>query len=283
MLNIPAISGAKPTDVQGLKSEVEYRIKLQVICNKINAASNIDEILVDLKDEITDLFEAERLTVYVVDGKKRELVSRFKSGDEISEIRVPVSLTSTAGYSAFKQKLINIKNVYDDNELAAVDPALKFDKSWDHKTGFKTTQVLVVPIIFKKYLLGTVQLINRITGSSFTKMDESSVAELAKILGIALYNQKRMARAKTNKFSYLIENHILTQKELDKAITDARKRKEPIENILVKDLKISKKEVGKSYSKYYNIPFIEYDSKTAIPGELLVGLKIPFMQNRRFP
>ena len=279
MLNTPATSGAKPTDVQSLKSEVEYRTKLQGICNKINAASNIDEILVDLKDEITDLFEAERLTVYVVDGKKRELVSRFKSGDEISEIRVPLSLTSTAGYSAFKQKLINIKNVYDDKELAAIDPALKFDKSWDQKTGFKTTQDLVVPIIFKKYLLGTVQLINRIAGSSFTKMDERSVAELAKILGIALYNQKRIARAKTNKFSYLIEKHILTQKELDKAIADARKRKESIENILVKDLKIAKKEVGKSYSKYYNIPFIEYNSKTAIPGELLVGLKIPFMHN----
>jgi hypothetical protein len=94
----------------------------------------MDEILINLKDEITDLFEAERLTVYVVDGKKRELVSRFKSGDEISEIRVPVSLSSTAGYSAFKQRLINIKNVSDDKELAAIDPALKFDKSWDQKT-----------------------------------------------------------------------------------------------------------------------------------------------------
>ena len=279
MLNTFATLNAESTDVKSLESEVEYRTKLQKICNKIYAASNMDEILIDLKDEITDLFEAERLTVYVVDGKKRELVSRFKSGDEISEIRVPVSLRSTAGYSAFKQKLINIKNVYDDKELAAIDPALKFDKSWDQKTGFKTAQVLVVPIIFKKYLLGAIQLINRVTGSSFTKMDEESVTELAKILGIALYNQKRMARARTNKFSYLLENHILTQKELDKAIADARKRKEPVENILVKDLKIEKKEIGKSYSKYYNVPFVEYNSKTAIPGELLVGLKVPFMRN----
>ncbi len=279
MLNTSATLNAKSTDVQSLKSEVEYRTKLQDICNKIYAASNMDEVLIDLKDEITDLFEAERLTVYVVDGKKRELASRFKSGDEISEIRVPISSGSTAGYSAFKQKLINIKNVYDNKELAAIDPALKFDKSWDQKTGFKTAQVLVVPIIFKKYLLGAVQLINRVTGSSFTKMDGESVTELAKILSIALYNQKRMARARINKFSYLIENHILTQKELDKAIADARQRKELIENILVKDLKIEKKEVGKSYSKYYNIPFIEYNSKIAIPGELLVGLKVPFMRN----
>ncbi|MBW2567774.1 MAG: GspE/PulE family protein [Deltaproteobacteria bacterium] len=279
MLNKPAISISSPTKNQNLASEVEYRRKLQDICNKIYAASNVDEILVNLKDEITNLFEAERLTVYVVDGKKRELVSRFKSGDEMSEIRVPVSLTSIAGYSAFKQKLINIKNAYDDKELVSIDTALKFDKSWDQKTGYKTVQVLVVPIIFKKYLLGVVQLINRMTGSSFTKMDGESVTELAKILGIALYNQKRMAKARINKFSYLIENHILTQKELEKAISDARQRKESIENILVKDLKIPKKEVGKSYSKYYNVPFIEYNPKTAIPGELLIGLKVSFMRN----
>ncbi len=109
------------------------------------------------------------------------------------------------------------------------------------KTGFKTTQVLVVPIIFKKYLLGAVQLINRVTGTSFIKQDEESATELAKILGIALYNQKRIARARANKFSFLIENHILTQKELDKAIVDSRQRRELVENALMSDLKISKK------------------------------------------
>jgi len=101
---------AHDSHVQDLKSEVEYRTNLQNICNKIYAASNLDEILVNLKDEITSLFEAERITVYVVDGKTRELVSRFKSGTEVAEIRIPVSIGSLAGYSAFRQKLINIKN-----------------------------------------------------------------------------------------------------------------------------------------------------------------------------
>lgn len=279
MLNNSNVLDIKVANVQSLKSEVEYRTKLQNICNKIYAASNIDEILVDLKDEITGLFEAERLTVYVVDGKKLELVSRFKSGDEISEIRIPIATTSIAGYSASKQKLVNIKDVYNEKELYAIDPELKFDRSWDKKTGFKTHQVLVVPIIFKKYLLGAVQLINRTTGSLFAKLDEESVIELAKILGIALYNQKRMARAKINKFSYLIANHILAQKELDKAIVESRRRKEQVENILMSDLKIPKKEIRKSFSKFYNVPYVEYNLKTPIPGDLLVGMKVPFMRN----
>jgi len=206
------------------------------------------------------------------------LVSRFKSGDEIGEIRIPVSTGSIAGTSAFKQKLINIKDVYDGKELSEIDSDLKFDGSWDQKTGYKTKQVLVYPIIFKKYLLGVLQLINRTDGASFTKMDEESLIELSKILGIALYNQKRMAKAKATKFDFLLENHILTQKELDAAIADARKQKVPIENFLMDSLKISRQDIGKSLSQFYNVLFVEYTQTVPIPGELLAGLKIPFMR-----
>ncbi|MBU0988451.1 MAG: hypothetical protein KKH68_14470, partial [Proteobacteria bacterium] len=65
MLNKASIINVKNLDSRKLKSEIDYRKDLQDICNKIHAAANLDEILVDLKDEITRLFEAERLTVYV--------------------------------------------------------------------------------------------------------------------------------------------------------------------------------------------------------------------------
>ncbi|MEE8398102.1 MAG: pilus assembly protein, partial [Desulfobacterales bacterium] len=147
--NLTTVSPGE-TDVQNLKSEVAYRANLQEICNKIYAARNLDDIFINLMDEITALFEAERVTVYMVDGKNRELFSRFKSGDEIDEFRVAVSNKSIAGYAAFKQTLVNIKDVQDDAELRAIDSELKFDKSWDEKTGFKTRQVLAYPIIFQK-------------------------------------------------------------------------------------------------------------------------------------
>ncbi len=178
-------------DIQHLRSEVEYRTRLQEISNLIYAASNLDEILIDLKDSIIELVNAERITIYYVDGVKRELVSRFKSGNEVSEIRVPISNASIAGYSAAHQKLINVKNVYDDSELAIIDEELKFNKTWDKKTGFRTQQVLVVPIVFKSFVLGAIQLINRKGGGPFVKGDEENVTELANIMGIALYKQKK--------------------------------------------------------------------------------------------
>jgi len=275
-------SATSTDDVQNLKSEVEYRTKLQEICNKIYAAKNLDEILINLRDEITGLLEAERITVYVVDGKSRELVSRFKSGEEIGEIRIPVSPNSIAGCSAYKQKLINITNAYDDEELKKIDSNLKFDSSWDKKTGFTTKAVLVFPIIYKKFLLGAIQLINRTSGERFEARDEYAVEELAKILGIALYNQKRMARGRPTKFDYFLENHILTQKELDKAIAQARQAKVPIEQILMTDYKLPKSEIGKSLSNFYKVPFVEFNKSAPIPGELLRGLKVPFMKSNNF-
>ncbi|TYT75542.1 GspE/PulE family protein [Desulfobotulus mexicanus] len=270
----------KNHDVQNLKSEVEYRTRLQEITNKIYSAARIDEIFIDLKDEITSLFACERLTIYYVDGIKRELVSRFKSGEEIGEIRVPISPGSIAGYSVFNQKLVNVGNVYDDTELKKIDAALGFDKSWDKKSGFVTRQVLVVPIIYKSFLLGALQLINRKDGTVFDQRDEVYVTELAEVLGIALHNQKRLASSKrVTKFDYLLENHILTQKELNDAVALARNRKENIEKILLSDdFKIDKKHIGESLARFYKVSFQPYDDKLPIPSDLLHGLKVGFMR-----
>ncbi|MFO7560066.1 MAG: GspE/PulE family protein [Desulfobacterales bacterium] len=270
------------SNVQSLRSEVEFRTKSQELNKKIFAASNLDEILIDLKNDITSLFDAVRLTIYYIDGIKRELVSRFKSGDEIEEIRVPLSPKSIAGYAAYKQKMLNIKDVYDDNELKAIDPVLEFDQSWDEKTGIRTTQVLVAPIIFKKLLLGAIQLINRKNGSPFNEFDEKNILELSETLGIGLYNQKRMGAGRAgrkSKYDYLLENHILTQKELKRVILDSREKKEPVEAIMMKDYKVQKRDIGESLSRYYDAPFIVYNKNAPIPGELLANVKVPFMRN----
>ncbi len=258
--------------------EVAFRIKFQQISNKIQAARNLDDILINLKQDVSDLFESERITIYVIDGVKRELVSKIKTGDEIAEIRIPVSPNSIAGYSAHKQRLINIKDVYDDKEVSAIDPELKFDRSWDKKTGFRTKQVLVCPIFFHKYLLGAIQLINKKTADVYSANDAHTVKELAKVLGIAMYNQKRAARQATGKFNYLLQQHLLTQKELSKAIEESKTRRESIETYLLTTMKIDKKEVVESLSKYYEVQGIIFDQNLPSPTALLQNLKIPFLK-----
>ena len=136
----------------------------------------------------------------------------------------------------------------------------------------------MVPVSFRKYLMGAIQVMNRKDGKPFTEQDEAAVQEMAKTLGIALFNQKRMVKARPGKFDYLIENGLLTQKELDKAILEARKIRQDIEFLLMKNYKISRQEIGKALSDYYRTPFVEYNERTPIPGDLLRGLKVPFMK-----
>ncbi|MBF0120264.1 MAG: Flp pilus assembly complex ATPase component TadA [Desulfobacterales bacterium] len=264
-------------------NEANYWKRFQEMCNKFHAASEIDEILIDLKDEIISFFEAERLTVYVVepaDGLAKYLVSRFKSGNETKEIRIPFQPGSIAGYAASKTKIVNIANAYDDDELSKISKEIKFDNRWDKLTGFTTKAVLAAPITFKTFILGAIQFINRKDGGRFTKRDEQSLIELAKSLGIAFYNQKKLsARTKPTRFDYLLERNLITLKELDKAIVDSRQRKDPIENILIKEYGIQKRDLGASLSQFYRVPFVEYNEKTPIPGELLSNIKVPFMKS----
>ena len=272
----------KPTngsEVTALKAAPQIGGKLQEVTNKIHSAKNLDEILIDLKNDITTIFDVDRVTIYVVDGVRRELVSRYKSGTDIGEIRVPIANMSIAGYAASKQRVVNVKDVYDEAELKAIDPALRFDSRWDKKTKFQTKQVLAVPITFKSFLLGALQLINRKDGNPFTPHDEEDAASLAKTLGIALYNQRRMVKARPTKFDYLLNNSIITSKELEKAIAQARSNKEPVEALLIREYKVPKKDVGTSLAKFYKVPYEEYNDTVPIPGDLLRGLKVPFMKN----
>ena len=273
-------SNSKDRQIQHLTSEVVYRTRLQAICNKINAVNNLDEILIDLKDDITSLFKADRVTLYVVDAHKRELVSRFQSANDIEEIHLPISTKSIAGWCAFKKRPVNVTNAYDVKELAAIDPALRFDESWDMLTGFTTRQVLAHPIVFKNSLLGVIQLMNRKVGPAFVEIDERSLKEVSDILGIALYTLKKLAkRYATGKFNLLLENHLLTHNELEKAIVQARLKTVAIESIFISDLKIAKKDVLASLSQFYDVEAVEFTQNIPIPDDLLVGLNVPFMRH----
>ena len=80
--------------------ELNYRKKLIDIANQINSAGSIQTILVDLRDEMVDLVNAERVTIFALDTKNQELFSMFKAGSEVKEIRVPKTFGSIAGFTA---------------------------------------------------------------------------------------------------------------------------------------------------------------------------------------
>ncbi len=264
---------------EGDKKLLYYKA-LNDIANQIHSAKNIDEILINLKQSILSLFDADRITIYVVDVKNREIYSRFKGGDESVEIRVPINNKSLAGYTAANAEITNVVNAYDARELAMINKDLSFDSSWDKKTGYTTKQILTVPIMYKKYVIGVLQLINKKNGDRFTIDDQNSAVEMAKVLGIAFFNQNKMSkrREKRTKFDYLLKNNLITEKELQQAIASARAQRVPIETVFINDLKVKKADVGQSLAEYYRCKYVPFDNNYPIPGELLHLVKKVYLK-----
>ena len=252
-----------------LERELEFRKKLSSIANQINSAESIPHILMTLKDKILELLDAERLTIYAIDTKNQELYSLHKVGDVPKEIRVPKSFASIAGFTALARKTINIKDAYDAAELQKFHQNLRFDQRWDKQTGFRTKAVLAVPIMFEKYLMGVIQLINKRHGTAFTAQDEDGAEEIGRILGIAFYNQHKVQRtSKPSRFGGLVDKGLISEKDLDQAAGNARVNNTNVERVLIEDFNVAKDELGRSLSAYYSSPFFNWDGERTIPPEL---------------
>jgi len=266
-----------------LEAQLEYQKQLNRITNRIHSAKDTDDILLHLQVEILSLFDADRITVYVVDSVNDEIVSRLKTGDEINEIRVPISTGSISGYCAVSGDVVNVSDVYDQRELRRINPQLKFNKSWDRMTGYKTRQVLAAPIIYNKYLLGVIQLINKHAGRDFTQEDQAAVLDIAKVLAVAFFkNKKATEKIKAELHDFLVGNRINSRNELADAISLSNQKNCSVEAVLMAHFHVLKEDIGKSLSDFYGTRFVPYNPVMDIPRQLLRGLRPSFLKKNKF-
>lgn len=260
-------------------STSKVRKELLDITNRIHAAQNIKQILVDLKGGILSIFNANSLTIYVVDKLRNEIYSMFLAGTQLKEIRLPINNKSIAGYVANTGAVMNIENAYSQKELKSIEAELTFDDSWDKKTGFKTRQVLATPIYHNNQLMGAIQIINKKVGEGKFSEDEIALAlEIAEVLGVAFYNQQRFVRHRKTRFDYLLSHDLIKEEELESAWKESREKKISMENFLMQKHKISKADIGHAFEEFYNCRFIQYNDKTPIPGNLIKDLKKNFLR-----
>ena len=239
--------------------------RISAVMDMVHAAKNFDEIMIGCKDRILGLVNADRLTLYAVDSAANEIYSRFFTGDGVKEIRVSISPESLSGYAASAKKTANIKDAYNDEELKKIDPSLSFNHSFDQKSGYRTKQVLVTPMLFKDELMGVIQLINKRTGDIFTEEESKSVEKIASKLAIAFRNQ--IERMLKNRFGYLVIKNICSEQDLDVAAAEARREGKDIATVLLaKD--VPRKEIGEALALFYGCKFVEYYDDYFLPAEI---------------
>lgn len=270
-------------NVQELQQKVEHAEHVKRITTQIHAANNLDQILLDLHKDILSLFDADDVTLFAFDAEKKEIFSKVPHIDSVEEVRIPITEQSLAGFCAKYLRPVNIADAYNVAELHAIHPSLLHDTSYDKRTGFRTKQVLTYPIVAdNKYLMGVLQLLNKKSGSRFTRKDEEAVDEIAKALGIAFFNLRKIAKKNPTKFDLLVSNNRITQNELDQAIADSRKGMSDLESLLIEKYKAPKLDIGRSLAQFYKCPYIEYSERTIVDVELLKNLNVDYLKKNHW-
>ncbi len=276
------VSGAP---AEAAASDVDSRLtffkNLQTVTNKVHATANIDEIMLELSGEICSLFNADRLTIYSVGEDKASIVSKVKTGlNSFKDLRLPIADQSIAGYVALAKKTVNIRDVYDEGELKAINPSLRFLQEVDKRTGYRTKQMLVAPVVDAQNgeLLGVVQIINNKAGTPFAAVAQEGVKGLCETLAIAFNQRSKPAAAVKTKYDFLVSDAVISAQELELATRTARRKNLDVEEVLVNEFQVKHAALGTALGKFFKVAYEPFRSDRIKPMDLLKNLKRDFLE-----
>ena len=153
---------------------------VQEVGRALSSGMELDPLLGLIMSKVTELMEAERSTLYLLSDDGEELWSKLASGPDSVEIRLSVG-QGIAGWVAKSRTVVNLPDAYAD---ARFSPAI------DHKSGFRTTSMLCVPMIGTQgEVVGVLQVLNKRSGP-FLHADEELLAALASQAAVAIANAR---------------------------------------------------------------------------------------------
>jgi type II secretory ATPase GspE/PulE/Tfp pilus assembly ATPase PilB-like protein len=254
-----------PPDQRGVSFEALFFRQLQLVTTKIHATENIDQIILETSPEICKLFNADRLTLYAVSDDRTSIVSKIKTGLNASkDLKLPISPQSLAGYVAFAKKMINIADVYDDDALKKIHPNLSFLKEVDKRSGYRTKQMMVFPIIDGEQLFGVLQVINNKSDQPFGDLEIEGAMQLCQTLALAIRQRMQKAeegqRRRAGRYDGLVAAGVITADELQAAVVKAREEAQSVEHVLMAEYKIRPPQIGASLSKYFGVPYEPFNA-----------------------
>lgn len=274
-------AGAKMSEVA---SRLVFLKNLQKVTNRIHATQNVDEIMLELSQDICSLFDADRLTIYVVGEDGQSIVSRVKTGlNSFKELKLPINDLSVAGYVAATKQAVNIADVYDDAELKRYSPKMQFLQEVDKRTGYRSKQMLVVPVLDGEgELLGVIQLINPRQDRPFPPQAVEGAGELAQTLAIAFSQRQKNAGQVRSKYDALVVDAVISAAELAQAQREARQQGIDVEEILRRDLKVKPALIGAALATYFGVAYEPFRQERIKPSDLLRNLKRDFIASQHW-
>ena len=280
-----AVFNATPLRAQYLadiKMKLELETQLESVIARIHAATNVDQIMLELGQAICGLVSAERLTIYALSDDRTCIVSKLKTGlTSFKDLKLPISEHSIAGFVAQNRAMVNIKDVYDADELHSLAPQLRFLDEIDKRSGFRCKQMLAGAIVDPDSgeLMGVVQALNTINAQPFSQTSEQTLAKVCEALAIAFRQRRKEPVAVRGRYDALVANALLSLQEMELVIRSARRKNLDVETILLDEFQVGASDIGEALAIYFTVPYEPYKKNRLPPVNLLRNLKREFLQS----
>jgi signal transduction histidine kinase len=167
-------------DERLLRSQISRYNQLFQIGQLITSEMDFDNLFKVIVEQTNQIMDSERSSVFLVDEKGFNLAAFVSTDLKKNEINMPKN-AGVAGWVHSNKTPLVVPDAY-------ADP--RFYPGIDEKTGFKTKNILCVPLINRDYkCIGTLQALNKKSGH-FTKDDKEILMHLANYITIAIENAK---------------------------------------------------------------------------------------------
>jgi adenylate cyclase len=164
--------------VERLEQAQREEIELLTIAEAISTELHLDVLFTRIIAAATQLLNAERSTLFLYDGATDELWSQVAEGAGQKEIRLP-SHAGIAGAAFSGGEVLVVPDAY-------ADP--RFNRAVDRASGYRTRNILAVPITDKTGAhLGVVQVLNK-HGGAFEPIDIRRAKAFCAQIAIAVQN-----------------------------------------------------------------------------------------------
>ncbi|HET8608397.1 MAG TPA: ATPase, T2SS/T4P/T4SS family [Burkholderiales bacterium] len=278
VLNDRIMNGAAPAGSDGLS--------LPAVIERIRAARSIDDAVNALGTDLCTLFNADRVSIYLVADGGAKIVSKLKTGlSSFREIRLPVSDQSVAGFVAANKRILNIRNVYDERELRSLSPTLRFLREVDKRTGYRSKQMLVAPIVdadTSRELIGVVQLINSRNDQPFPVALQDTLAHVCDALAAAFRKRQDGVSPLHGKYERLVADAVISAGELELAMRSARAKGADIETILMQDFQLTSQILGEALGAHFGVPYEPFKNDRVKPVDLMKHISREFVVGSRW-
>ena len=147
--------------------------------------SMFEEVLASFTLRFGELLDAERASLFLVDAARGEVVLRVaqREGGRSVDVRMPMS-RGVAGHVASTKQSVRLDDAY-------ASPL--FNPETDRATGFKTRNILCVPIESRSGdVFAVAQLLNKRNGMAFDASDEARFREFTRGVAPILEGWARM-------------------------------------------------------------------------------------------